>query len=108
MASQHPLAAPLVALAALGLIILICRWVFSTDVRDERAARRLARARARGDHGLLVPVVTTDDEADGIRLRDVLRDKGLRATVAEGADEGTWAVLVFRADADRARRLVAG
>ena len=38
-------------------------------------------------------------------LRDRLRDAGLRCTVAEGAD-GRPSVLVFRADAERARSLV--
>jgi hypothetical protein len=101
------LVGPLVAAAALGVIILICRWVFSTTHRDDRTARRLEKARARGDYGLLVPVaqVRTSDDAD--MLRAVLQDAGIRCTVGEA--DGTspeLALLVFRADADRARDLV--
>jgi hypothetical protein len=102
------LVGPLVAAGALGVIILICRWVFSTTHRDDRTARRLAQARARGDYGLLVPVTRTRTRDDAEMLRGVLRDAGIRCTVAAAGDEpsdGTD-VLVFRADALRARDLV--
>ena len=99
---------PLVAAGALGVIMLICRWVFSTTHRDDRTARRLAKARARGDYGLLVPITRTRTVDDAEMLRGVLRDAGIRCTVAAAGDEpadGTD-VLVFRADALRARELV--
>ena len=97
---------PLVISVALGVIILICRWVFSTDHRDDRTARRLDRARARGDYGLLVPVahVRTPDDAE--MLRGVLTTAGIRCTLAREEDSAPTAVLVFRADALRARELV--
>ena len=50
------LVGPLVAAGALGVILLMCRWVFSTTHRDDRTARRLDKARARGDYGLLVQI----------------------------------------------------
>ena len=103
------LVGPLVAAGALGVIMLMCRWVFSTDIRDERTARRLEKARSRGDYGLLVPVARVRTPADAEMLRAVLREAGIRCTLAldEGA-EGAAAtdVLVFRADALRARDLV--
>jgi hypothetical protein len=80
--------------------------VFSTTHRDDRTARRLAQARSRGDFGLLVPVATPASATEAVVLRDRLRDAGLRCTVADGVEPGTFAVLVFRADADRARTLV--
>lgn len=95
---------PLVAVAALGVIILLCRWVFSTDSRDDRTARRLEKAASRGDYGLLVPVARARTTADAEMLRSVLREAGIRCTVAE-ADDGLD-VLVFRVDALRARDLV--
>ena len=95
---------PLVAVAALGVIILICRWVFSTDHRDDRTARRLDKARARGDYGLLVPITRVRTPDDAAMLRAVLREAGIRCTVAE--DDDGLSVLVFRADALRARDLV--
>jgi len=106
MNSYSFLAGPLVAFAALVVLILICRWVFSTTHRDERTARRLVALAAPrgGDYGLLVPIATVRTRADAEMLRAVLREAGIRCTVSaddEGAD-----VLVFRADALRARDLV--
>ena len=103
--SYHYMIGPLSALLALGVIVLICRWTFSTQHRDDRTARRLAAARARGDYGLLVPVATASGPGEAEALRDRLRTADVRCTVAEGEQPGTWAVLVFRADAGRAREL---
>ena len=108
VSSYHFLLAPAVAAGALGVIILICRWVFSTTHRDDRTARRLAKARARGDYGLLVPITRTRTVDDAEMLRSVLREAGIRCTVAAAGDapEDGTDVLVFRADALRARDLV--
>ena len=104
VSSYHSLAGPLVTLAALGVIVLMCRWVFSTSHRDERTARRTAAASRRGDFGLLVPVASVRTAADAEMLRTVLTGAGIRCTVA--ADGAGADVLVFRADALRARDLV--
>ena len=102
VSSYHHLVGPLVAFAALGVIILICRWVFSTSDRDQRAARRLSAAAAArgGDYGLLVPVATARTPDDAEMLSGLLREAGIRCTVA--GDE----VMVFPTDAPRARDLV--
>ena len=71
------LVGPLVAAVALGVIILICRWVFSTTHRDDRTARRLEKARARGDYGLLVPVTQVRTRDDAEMLRTVLQEAGI-------------------------------
>lgn len=105
VSSYHFLLGPLVAGLALALIVLICRWVFSTDHRDERVTRRAQRARAAHDFGLLVPVATVRTPEDAELLRTVLRNAGIRGTVA-AAPAGGLSVLVFRADALRARDLV--
>ena len=97
---------PLVAVLAMVVLVLLCRWVFSTSTREQRAAARLAKVQARGDYGLLVPVATVRTQEDAVLLRDVLRDAGIRGTVADGEAAGERVVLVFRADADRARTLV--
>lgn len=101
------LVGPLIACGALLVIVLLCRWVFSTSDRDQRAARRAAMAVASrgGDYGLLVPIATVRTPDDAQMLRGVLRDAGIRCTVSTGP-EGSE-VLVFRADALRARELVA-
>ena len=99
--SLHFLIGPVVALAAMGVIVLLCRWVFSTDDRDARAARRLEKAAASRDYGLLVPLTTVRTAEDAAMLREVLRDGGIRSNL-----NGDLEVLVFRADLDRARSLV--
>ena len=97
----------LVALGATVVVLLLCRWVFSTSHRDQRVAARRARTLAQGDYGLLVPVATVRTQEDAELLRRVLRDAGIRGTVAPGESDGERVVLVFRADAERARSLVA-
>ena len=106
MSSYHYLVGPLVACGALLVIILMCRWVFSTSDRDKRAARRatLAVASRGGDYGLLVPVASVRTADDAEMLRAVLRDAGIRCTVVADGDGAE--VLVFRADALRAKVLV--
>jgi hypothetical protein len=96
-----------VALGAMVVLVLLCRWVFSTTHRDDRTAKRLEKLRSQGDYGLLVPVAHVRSEADAELLRGVLREAGIRATVADGERAGERVVLVFRADVDRARSLVA-
>lgn len=103
--SSYPFVlAPLVAVAALGVILLMCRWVFSVDHREDRTARRLDKLASAGDYGLLVPVARVRVAEDAQMLRSVLVGAGIRASVT---DEGLeYAVLVFRQDAVRARSLV--
>ncbi len=98
VSSYHYLEGPLIAIAALGLIILICRWVFSTD----RPAPTPAATPS--DFGLLEPVAVVRTLDDAQMLRSVLTDAGIRGTVTGSA--GGFAVLVFSADAVRARDLV--
>ena len=99
LSTGHPYLDPLIALVALGVIILICRWVFSTDHRTAPQ-----RPQGHGDYGLLEPVAVVRTQDDALMLRDVLREAGIRGTVT-GTD-GAFAVLVFRADASAARNLV--
>lgn len=104
VSSYHFLIGPLVALGALGVILLMCRWVFSTPDRPAAARSPERVPRRDSDYGLLVPITTVRTVADAEMLRAVLRDSGIRCTVA--ADDQGADVLVFRADALRARDLV--
>ncbi len=97
---------PGVAVIALAVIVLLCRWVFSTTHRDDRTARRRAALASRGDYGLLVPVATTRTVDDAEMLRGVLQQAGIRCTTGGSQDGNGTEVLVFRADALRARDLV--
>jgi hypothetical protein len=99
VSSYHFLVGPAIALAALGVIILICRWVFATPARP---AVRLPETG--GDFGLLEPVSTVRTADDAQMLRELLRSEGIRSTVTEA--EAGYAVLVFARDARRARDLV--
>ena len=99
VSSHHYLVGPLIAFGALGVILLLCRWVFSPP----KPGMRVPPGRGE-DYGLLVPVTSVRTAADAEMLQAVLREAGIRCTVAvdgEGAD-----LLVFRADAARARELV--
>jgi hypothetical protein len=89
----------LVAFAALGVIILICRWVFATEQRPATP-----QVPARPDYGLLEPVSVVRTRYDADMLCDVLQSADIRCTVTE--TDGAFAVLVFRADAGAARNLV--
>ena len=92
---SHYWTAPIAALVALALVVLLCRWVFAEPARPVRSTV------PRGDYGLLVPVATARSDEDAARLREVLREAGIRCTVG---DDGQ--LLVFRADAGRASELV--
>jgi hypothetical protein len=102
---DHPMEfvmGPVAALVVMGVIALICRWVFSTDGRD---ARRLEKALStRRDLGLLVPIAGVRTRDDAEMLCEVLREAGVRASISE--DELEVQVLVFAKDAEQARRLV--
>ena len=105
------LAGPLMAVLALGVIVLLCRWVFSTSTRDQRRALQSDRSRTRADFGLLVPVAAVRSRDDADMLRGLLLDAGIRCTVSAadappGAPPSAWTVLVFREDALRASELV--
>ncbi len=123
LSSYHYTVGPLAAVGAVLVALGASRWVFSTSHREQRSAS----ATARRDFGLLVPVASLADRGAVEQARSVLTAAGLRATVAEvpagrgpvrvSADghvqepETTPAevhLLVFPADLDRARALLAG
>lgn len=86
----------LIAVLAMVLVALICRWVFSPT--HNAPVRRPAEP---VDYGLLVPVTQAPSAEDALMLRDHLVAEGVRASV-----NGSHEVLVFRQDLDRARQLV--
>lgn len=102
VSSYQYLVGPLVAFGALGVILLLCRWVFAPPKRA--AAPRAVTPKRGDDYGLLIPIATVRTAADAEMLRTLLREAGIRCTVAADADGVE--LLVFRADAARARELV--
>ena len=95
VSSVHFLLGPVVALSALGIIALLCRWVFTTDTRGQ-APSDVAR-----DYGLLVPLTTVRTAEDAEMLQAVLREAGIRSNLTDGLE-----LLVFTNDLARARNLV--
>jgi hypothetical protein len=105
--SYHYMIDPAVALLALGVLVLLARWVFSPPAGERPVSRR--RRRSRVDYGLLVPIATTRTAGDAEALTARLREDGIRCTVAEAEPgAGGWQLMVFRSDARRASTLVRG
>jgi hypothetical protein len=91
-------AGPVIFAVAIVVILLLCRWVFTPNHTVSRSPERS------DDFGLLVPITVVRTIDDAQMLRDLLREAGIRGTIAE---DGTgFAVLVFTDDATRARQLV--
>lgn len=84
----------LVAVVAMALLVLVCRWVFS-PTHTTRAPEPPV------DYGLLVPVTTVETAEDAAMLRELLASQGIRASVTAEHE-----VLVFPRDLQRARTLV--
>lgn len=87
-----------VVVLVVGVLALVTRWAFGPGYG------RSAAPAAREDAGLLVLVATVSTPSTARALRAVLSDAGIRSTQRTPAPHRTD-VLVFPADADRARRL---
>ena len=98
LSTDPPYLGPVVLVVALVVILLICRWVFSTD----RPA--LPSVLEPVDYGLLEPVTEVRTLDDAVMLRELLRSQGIRGTVAQ--TPSGFSVLVFHTDLGRARDLV--
>jgi hypothetical protein len=97
LSTHQYFAGMVIAAGALLAIVLICRWVFTPNHPS------LPPAPHRADYGLLVPIAVVRTLDDAHMLRTLLRESGIRGTVADTA--GGFAVLVFTDDAARARQL---
>ena len=95
VSSAHFLLGPIVALTALGIIALLCRWVFATDHRAS------VPADSTRDYGLLAPLTTVRTAEDAAMLQAVLREAGIRSNLTDSLE-----LLVFTTDLARARSLV--
>lgn len=94
----------LIALAVAGLLALVTRWVFSPPRRNSRPTLPVDATEA-ADLGLLVVVVSGLPKNEVQARRARLGEGGIRSSVSARRD-GTVDVLVFRADADKARILL--
>ena len=98
---------PLVALLALGVVLLLCRWVFAPPPEWRRRRRTTPSAVAGPpDYGLLRVAATVRTADDARMLAGVLVGTDIRCTVAAGRQPDTFDLLVFAEDFSRARALV--
>jgi hypothetical protein len=89
---------PLVALAALGVLMLLLRWAFSSG---HSLVERRPEVGSPEQYGLLVPIAEPPTFVEAELVRRRLSDAGLRATLAP-TTEGPR-VLVFPEDVKAAR-----
>ncbi len=93
---------PVVALLALGVLILLLRWTFS---HGHSLVERRAQTGSPDEYGLLVQVAAPATVVEAEMIRRRLLDAGLRATLAPTTEGPT--VMVFREDEGRALVLLA-
>ena len=94
---------PLVAAAAIGILVLILRWAY------QRGSSVVAAPPSRGtesEYGMLVVVSRPLSAIDGEVQRRTLASAGVRATLVQTVDGPR--VMVWPEDADRARGLING
>jgi hypothetical protein len=94
-------AGPLLAFAALGVLVLLLRWTFS---RGHSLVERRSEPGASGEYGLLVRVAAPATVIEAEVLRHRLEAAGLRATLAPTTDGP--GVMVFPEDVSAARSLL--
>lgn len=95
---------PLVALLAIGVLIVVLRWAFSN-----RRTSVVAAAPTPGnetDYGMLTPIASPATYIDGEILRRRLEDAGIRANLATTLDGPR--VMVWPQDEQRAREVLTG
>ena len=93
---------PFVALLVVVALAFLLRWAFS---RGGSLVERTPVTGRVDEYGLLVPVASPDNYAEGEILRRRLEDHGVRATLTVTADGPR--VMVFPGDEQRARELIA-
>jgi len=98
----YDISAEITALIAVGVLALTTRWVFRSP---RRRSARPVDASDSPELGLLTVVLSGVTRADALRHRATLGESGIRSSMSRRRD-ATMDVLVFHADADRARNLL--
>lgn len=89
---------PIVAAVGVVLLVMLARWAMS------RGHSLVARPGRESDYGMLVPVASPANYAEGEIVRLRLVNAGIRANLARTMDGPR--VLVWPADEQRARELL--
>ena len=90
---------PIVAFIAMGVMVLLLRWAFSSKKTSVVAAA--AKPGAADNYGMLIPIAKPANYIEGEILRRRLEDAGIRANLASTLDGPR--VMVWPADESRAR-----
>jgi hypothetical protein len=98
----YDLSAAITALIAVGLLALTTRWIFHSP---RRGSVRPINASDSHELGLLTVILSGVTRADALARRAILGESGIRSSMSRRRD-GTLDVLVFHADAERARSLL--
>lgn len=101
MGSYSYVFGPLMALGAIGLLVVLLRWAFS---RGGSVVARPPRPGREGDYGLLVSIASPGSYVEGEMARQRLVEAGLRATLAQTVDGPR--LMVFARDESRAREVL--
>jgi hypothetical protein len=97
----------LIAFAVIGLFAFVLRWTFRHDRKAGSVFADPPTSAPSGgpdDFGLLGTVAVVETSEEAARMRRVLGDAGIRATVS-GTGDGRYRVLVFNSEVNRARRV---
>ncbi|MFJ6213044.1 hypothetical protein ACIQGZ_06895 [Streptomyces sp. NPDC092296] len=102
MNSLGPFLGLLVAMAVVGVLVLLLRWTFGTG---KSLVSRAPRTGAPGEYGLLVSVAAPHTAEEAQRLTRLLDAAGIRSTLVH-TTQGPR-VMVWPDDAPRARTVLA-
>jgi hypothetical protein len=98
----YGISAEITVLIAVGILILVMRWVFGSS---RRRVVRPVDASESAELGLLTVVVSAVPRADAMQHRAMLGESGIRSSMSKRRD-GTMDVLVFHGDVERARSVL--
>jgi hypothetical protein len=93
---------PVVAFIAMGVMVLLLRWAFSSKKTSVVAAA--AKPGTADEYGMLVPIATPANYIEGEMLRRRLEEAGIRANLASTLDGPR--VMVWPTDESRARNVL--
>lgn len=93
---------PMIALVAIGILVLILRWAFNNKRSSVVAAA--AKPGSADEYGMLLPIASPATYIDGEIVRRRLEDAGIRANLATTLDGPR--VMVWPQDEQRARELL--
>lgn len=94
---------PFIAIAAIGILVLILRWAFG---RRTSVVAAPAQPGPENDYGMLVIVTKPGSYVEGELQRRTLEGAGIRATLAQTLDGPR--VMVWPADENKAKAVLNG